>query len=189
MSSTILASSNYGGSFGSTTKELNTDLTTNRFDSAILDSEWGHGSYEDEAGNRLNALLQGSHMLRTVKLDNMNPRQLLPADVRSLKEIDRIPNMMAYQLDITSEEDYKEQSRVGLVQSAFKNYMNASDALNPQRDITWDEKNSSDVRGEKDRGKKASEVFTPDGSAAGKTSNHLDETGYVLNSVESTVAF
>lgn len=189
MSSSILTGFNYTGSFGSSTKELNSDLTTNRFDSAILDSEWGHGNYEDEAGMRLNQLLENSHMLRTVKLDAMNPRQLLPADVRSLKEIDRIPNMFPYQLDITSEEDYKEQSQVSLVQDAFKNYANAQDALNPSRDITWDQKNSSDVRGERNRGKKASEVFTPDGSAAGKTSNHLDETGYVLNSIESTVAF
>lgn len=190
--SKILENFLYSGGFGHTTRERASDFVgSNRFDQFIMDSEFGHGDYGDDASARVAQLIGQAplSMKRLANLDAVNPRQMLPIDIQSIHAEDRIPNLNVYQLNLSRPQDFKASTRVNLVQDSFKNYVKNMEIFNPSSNVEWSEKTSSDVRGAQSRGKKQSEMYTPDGSAAGMISNRLDENGYRLMSVESTVAF
>jgi hypothetical protein len=189
----MLDNSFYKGPYGSVGQSGVTTLSHDRFKSMIINPEWGHPNYDDAAERRLKQLLEGApySMKRLVNLDSANPRQMFPPDFASLAQIDRIPDLREFKLDMEIPSDGKVSDQLLLVKNSFKSYVMQQNIFDPEKNVNPGEFTDG-LRNQKDGGPrpmKNDELFSFDGSMAGMVTNRLDENGYRLNSVEMNVAF
>jgi len=188
----MLLNSFYKGTYGSCGKLGATSLTDDRFSQMIINPEWGHPNYDDAAEQRLKLILQAApySMQRLMAIDAQNPREKLAPDVNAMAQIDKIPDLREFKLDMEQPGDGQITDQLVLVKNAFKSYVSQQNIFDPEKNVNPGEFSDGLRRqGAGPRGMKNSELFSFDGSMAGFVTNRLDEDGYRTNSVEMNVAF
>lgn len=182
--------SNYSGGYGSAKKDAIMDISGNRLDQQILPLDHSHAdSFRDGASSYLMSNGLQSRMRRDLALDAKNPRQELPKSEADEKMIDLIPNQIDQMIPMSHPADFEASNNVLLLQQSRVHSTDQETMFTDPKAL--ENKNlHGDLPGRPNQGASQQEVYSFEGSAAGRQSNHLtDEDGAYLNSVESNLAF
>lgn len=179
----------YAGPYGDAKKDSAESWDANRLDSAIHqdDDTWVAPSNE-QAEEQRKRYDYHWRINRDMATDRMNPRQELPKDVVS-EQLIGIPDLLDRpMLDLSLPEDYKAHDQVSLVQQSLMHHEMQNNLYSDMRLFDKSVLNTDKI-GKKVNGLSQAQLYSFDGSAAGKVSNFLDEDGYRYNSISSHSAF
>jgi len=188
---------NYSGGYGHGVREKIHDLVSNRFEQSFFPPEELYAKVaNDQAGQYVTTLGLQSRIKRDMAIDSVNPTEKLPEDYVSAKLIDTVPMFgWSYPPDVALPQDYKAHDQVKLYQNAFFNAYRQENLFSDARffDTYLDPENPASKNDPVDNGLGSKEVYSMDGSAAGRISNHLGgekrDESYRENSVETMSAF
>lgn len=183
---------NYNGSLGAATKAHVYDITAAPLDQRIFSMDHSFAdAFKEGATSYITDGARGYRTERDMNMDLKNPRQELPKDRAGLMAMNTIPNLIDQKIDISTPADYEASNAVRLFQQSELN-ARSQDAMFTDPQAMENPSLAGDGRGSApQKGLSQLEMYTFDGSAAGKPSNFLytDQDGEYLNSVENVVAF
>jgi hypothetical protein len=185
---------NYNGPLGAATKENLYDITAHPLDQRIFPMDHGfHEAFQDGATSWITQAGRGFRWERDMNMDVKNPREELTKDKPGLLAMDVIPNQIDQKIDMSHPADYEASNAVRLFQQSEMNGMYQEKMFtDPKALENPNSEKLSELSGSNGlKGTSQQELYSMEGSAAGKSSNHLylDEDGTFLNSVENLVAF
>lgn len=179
----------YSGPLGDAKKDSMKNLSASRFDTMIFHDE---NQYmmpaNDKAGKLILQLNYNYRLTRDMATDALNPREELPKDLVAMQLIG-VPDLLNKpMINIATPMDYEAHDQVKLVQNAILHHMEQSELYNDTKLFDRDDLNTDKI-GKGSKGITQRQLFSFDGSHAGRISNFLDDDGYRMNSIESHAPF
>lgn len=188
---------NYSGGYGRGVKEKIHDITADRFEQSFFPPEELYAKVaSDFAGQYVTTVGLQSRERRDMAIDAANPTQKLPEDQVSATLMNTVPMFAwSHPPEANLPGDYKQHDQIRLYQDAFRNaYRQEQFFTNPKyHDTYMDEQTEFSRKDPANKGLASGQVYSMDGSAAGRITNFLGgerrDENYRENSVESMVAF
>lgn len=188
---------NYSGGYGRGVKEKIHDITANRFDQSFFPPEELYAKVaNDYAGQYVTTMGLSSRIARDMAVDAANPTEKLPEDMTSAMLINTVPMFgWSHPPETNLPGDYQQHDQIKLYQNAFFNAYRQEQLFNDPKffDSYMDPEKGENKNDITNKGLAAGQVYSMDGSAAGRITNFLGgerrDENYRENSVESMVAF
>lgn len=188
---------NYRGGYGHGDRKKIHDITADRFEQNFFPPEEVYAQVaNDMSGQYVTPKDVAQRIARDLSLEKVDPRHKLPEDYVSSVILNEVPPFgWSHPPDATLPGDYKQHDQIKLYQQAFYNAYRQDQFFNDPRffDDYLDPENPNSKKDVTNKGLSSGEIYSMDGSAAGRPSNHLGgerrDESYRENSIESMVAF
>lgn len=185
---------NYHGTYGAATKADLYDITAHPLDQRFFTTEasW-HEVFKQGATSYITDQAKAEDMATQIKVEEKNPRHELPKDKPGLLAMDTIPYLVDQQINMATPMDYEAQSWARTFQMSEQNAQAQATLFTDPKAMENPSlvQEASGKQGAPAKGMSQLELYSMDGSAAGKISNYLylDQDGAPLMSIENNVAF
>lgn len=181
---------NYKGGYGHADKKKVHSIDASRFEISFFPIEDLYAKLSDHSSSMITTMGLASRERRNLAIDAQNPQEKLPEDPASALMQDAVPPFAwttpHHNLDIP--EDFELNDQVKLIQQAFLNAKRQA-SLYDDPQVMQDETYNTDKVGKGNQPSRQIEVYGMEGSAAGLTTNRLDDEPERVESIETMTAF